>query len=307
MTEVLETIDLSKKYRRKYAANKINIHIDKGDIYGFIGNNGAGKTTLMKMICGLVIPDEGHIRLFDSADLNAGRKKTGSLIEAPSLFDKMSARDNLMYFSKMRGCAKKVDYDGLISLVGLGDTGKKKAGNFSLGMKQRLAIAIALIDEPEFIVLDEPINGLDPTGIREVRDLILKLNREKEITFLISSHILGELNKVATRYGIIRDGKLIEELSAKELEKRNAKYLRIDVSDAGKATEIIKEKFKVEEITCTGENTLCVYGSFMDDTDKIRKSSMASINRTLFEEGIEVSYLSVSGQDMESYFMERME
>ncbi len=295
--EVLTTKNLTKTYRGRNVVNHINMHVEKGDIYGFIGKNGAGKTTLMKMICGLTTPSEGAFTLFGSDNLSAGRKKIGCVIEQPALYPGMTARENLIYYSKMQGCEKTTDVENLLQTVGLPDTGRKKAKKFSLGMKQRLSIAIALLGDPEFLVLDEPINGLDPAGIKEIRELLLHLNQEKGVTILMSSHILGELGKLATKYGIINAGNLVEELSADELEKRSKHYLHIMTDQAEKAKQILAQNCHVEQCQILEDSSICIYDKF---------EQPAQINRILIENGVNVSYLAVEGQDMEMYFVEKM-
>lgn len=295
--EVLTTKNLTKTYRGRNVVNHINMHVEKGDIYGFIGKNGAGKTTLMKMICGLTTPSEGAFTLFGSDNLSAGRKKIGCVIEQPALYPGMTARENLIYYSKMQGCEKTTDVENLLQTVGLPDTGRKKAKKFSLGMKQRLSIAIALLGDPEFLVLDEPINGLDPAGIKEIRELLLHLNQEKGVTILMSSHILGELGKLATKYGIINAGNLVEEFSADELEKRSKHYLHIMTDQAEKAKQILAQNCHVEQCQILEDSSICIYDKF---------EQPAQINRILIENGVNVSYLAVEGQDMEMYFVEKM-
>lgn len=220
MDTVLKTTALTKVYNHKTVVNDLSMTIQKGDIYGFIGKNGAGKTTLIRMIAGLAAPTSGSISLFESDKLTAQRAKIGTVIESPALFPNMTARENLITQCKISNVKDLHTVDEVLKLVGLSDTGKKKTKNFSLGMRQRLAIAVALIGEPEFLILDEPTNGLDPEGIKEIRELILTLNHKKGITVLISSHILSELSKFATRYGIIHNGCLIEEFTEEELWKR---------------------------------------------------------------------------------------
>lgn len=295
--EVLTTRNLTKTYRGRNVVNGVNMHVEKGDIYGFIGRNGAGKTTLMKMVCGLIKVSDGEFELFESKDLGAGRKKIGCVIEQPALYPGMTARENLIYYSKMQGCEKTTDIDGLLQLVGLPDTGKKKAKKFSLGMKQRLSIAIALLGEPEFLVLDEPMNGLDPAGIREIRELLLDLHEKKQITILMSSHILGELGKIATKYGIINSGMLVEEFRAEELESRSKHYLRIAVDDTEKACQILARECKVQQYQVQDDQSVCIYD---------RAEASAEINQTLVQNGVMVSYLAVEGQDMEMYFVKKM-
>ncbi|MBR1740435.1 MAG: ATP-binding cassette domain-containing protein, partial [Lachnospiraceae bacterium] len=273
-----------------------DMHIDRGEIYGFIGQNGAGKTTLMKVICGLANKSSGSFRLFDSEDIRKGRENIGCVIEQPALFPKMTGMDNLLYYAKLKGCEKTTDFFGLLQLVGLADTGKMKAGRFSLGMKQRLSIAIAMLGEPEFLILDEPMNGLDPMGIHQFRELFLRL-RGQGITILISSHILGELEKIATKYGIINQGILVDEFSVKELQSKLTQYLRIHVNDVEKAVEVIGVHWPEFTIKQTPEGMLTLCGV---------SGQAAEINAALIREGIEVSHLAMEGQDMESYFLERM-
>ena len=244
MSYVLQTSNLTKKYKKQTALNNVNINIKKGDIYGLIGKNGAGKTTLMKIVCGLIHSTHGEIKLFESTDLNKHRKRIGCVIEQPVIYPLMTAREILTYYNKLLGISDYSNIDDLLELVGLENAGNKKTKNFSLGMKQRLSIAISLIGNPDFLILDEPINGLDPSGILEIRELLLKLNYERDITILISSHILGELTKVTTKYGIIKDGNLIDEFESKDLEIRCKRYISLKVDDTDKATYIIKNNIK---------------------------------------------------------------
>lgn len=241
MEYVLETKGLVKKYGAVTVVNGVDMHIRKGDIYGFIGKNGAGKTTLMKMVCGLTPATSGSFTLFENKNVDAARAKLGSLIENPALFPHLTVMQNLTYYAKLKNASTEKMND-LLKLVGLADSAKnKKTANLSLGMKQRLSIAIALLNDPEFLVLDEPINGLDPEGIVEMRKLMVKLNQERGITILISSHILGELEKMVTRYGIIRDGVLIKEFDAEELEKKTTGRIVIEPDDFEKACRVLEE------------------------------------------------------------------
>lgn len=230
---ILKTNHLTKRYGHRAVVENLSMTIHQGDIYGFIGKNGAGKTTLIRMVTGLAAPSDGSIQLFGSDSLLEGRSRIGTVIEAPAFYPGMTARENIIAFSRLQGLRDFSHVEELLELVGLDHTGKKKCRNFSLGMKQRLAIAIALIGDPKLLILDEPTNGLDPEGMKEVRDLILKLNQERGITVLVSSHILGELSKFATRYGIIHHGKLIEEFTEEDLWRRCARDGRqeIDLED----------------------------------------------------------------------------
>lgn len=230
MSVILRTNHLTKHYGHHTAVHDLSMTIHQGDIYGFIGKNGAGKTTLIRIIAGLAAPDDGQILLFGKPDLLKGRKRIGTVIESPALYPGMTARENMIAQCKLQN-ADLSQIEPILKLVGLHDTGKKKAKQFSLGMKQRLAIGLALIGNPEFLLLDEPTNGLDPEGIREIRELILKLNKDRKITVLISSHILGELSKLATRYGIIHEGRLLEEFTENELWERCGKDKDMDLEE----------------------------------------------------------------------------
>ena len=235
MDYILETRSLSKHYGRFKALDGMNMHVPKGAIYGLVGKNGAGKTTLIRLICGLQEPSSGSFTLYgtenrDKAIVRA-RRRMGAVVETPSLYPDMTAEDNLKMQYRVLGLPSFEGIDQLLQLVGLENTGKKKARNFSLGMKQRLGIAVALAGDPDFLVLDEPVNGLDPQGIIEIRELILKLNRERQISVLISSHILDELSRLATHYGFIDSGRMVKEISAEELDTVCRKCMRLVVSD----------------------------------------------------------------------------
>ena len=295
MSYVIETRNLSKKFPNKLAVNKVNIHVEKGDIYGLIGKNGAGKTTSMRMILGTLFPSEGEILLFGSEKLDVERKRIGSLIEAPGIYRGCSAFENMKRFSLLYGGTDE-DIKNILEFVGLGNVGKKKAGQFSLGMKQRLGIALALLGNPELLILDEPINGLDPAGIKEIRDLIVKLNQEKGVTFLISSHLLDELGKIATRYGIINNGELVDEISAYELQERCKTCLIIGVDDIEKAQELLK-KAKLLDSYQVSENKIMVYSHLEDPS---------LFNEVLVKGGVKVNQLTFSANAFEEYFIERL-
>ena len=294
MENVFTSAGLTKVFSKKAAVSNVSMNINKGDIYGFIGKNGAGKTTLMKMLVGLIAPTSGSIKLFSNDNLNAERKKIGAVIETPSFMPNLSAKENLKVQWMLVGNKDKSIIDETLKLVGLDDVGKKKAKKFSLGMKQRLGIAMALIGEPEFLVLDEPTNGLDPEGIIEIRTLIKKLNKERGITVLISSHILGELSKLATRYGIINDGKLIEEFTEQELRERCRANLTIKVDDVQKAASIIENTVGTKNYKVLNENSIELY-------DKIDNPGI--INSALAKNDIVVNSISYKEADLEEYFM----
>ena len=268
MEYVLTTQALSKHYGHFKALNNLTMKVPKGAIYGFIGKNGAGKTTLIRLICGLQAPTSGEYTLYGrkSGDghLHDSRRRMGAVVETPSIYLNMSAMDNLKHQYIILGKPSFEGIDELLNLVGLAHAGRKKAKNFSLGMRQRLGIAIALAGDPDFLVLDEPVNGLDPQGIIEIRELILKLNREHQMTFLISSHILDELSKLATHYGFIDKGHIVREISAENLESACRKCMHIEVSDIQALIRVLdKEKMDYAIISDTEAD---IYGH-VDITD----------------------------------------
>ena len=297
MKYVLETKELTKTYRKIPVVNKVNLHVCQGDIYGLIGKNGAGKTTLMKMVCGLTAPSFGEYELFESHDVNEERKRIGCMIEQPALYPDITARDNLIYYNKLMGIRNNSNIDEILELVGLVDAQKKKTKQFSLGMKQRLSIAIALLGYPDFLILDEPINGLDPIGIKEIRELILRLNKERNITIMISSHILGELSKVATRYGVLETGNLVQEFTNEELEQRCKSCIQIETVDTKKAVYVLEEIIHSKDYKVVDNKMILVY----DHLDEIR-----NINEQLVLHGAVVEKIDLAGQDLEMYFMELM-
>lgn len=245
MDYILKTNNLSKRYGKKnLVLDSVSMNVPKGSIYGFVGKNGAGKTTLMRVISGLNNPTNGGYSLYDvdykDSKVADVRKKIGAVVETPSIYLEMTAKDNLLLQYKLHGM-EPTGLDDLLKLVGLPNTGNKKAKNFSLGMRQRLSIAFSLVSDPDFLILDEPINGLDPEGIKEVRDLLIKLHSEHGITILISSHILDELSKLATHYGFIDKGHLIKEMSAEELERNCTKKIRLTVDNTKKAAPVFDE------------------------------------------------------------------
>lgn len=297
METVLSTNALTKTFSGHAAVNQVTMQVRKGDIYGFIGKNGAGKTTLMRMAAGLARPTRGSIALFGDTDLKKNLHRTGCAIESPSLYPSLTAIQNLEVYQKMLGIPKKSCVTEILQTVGLQDTGKKTAKHFSMGMRQRLAIAIALLGSPDFLILDEPINGLDPTGIKDIRDLLLKLNREQGITILVSSHILGELAKIATCYGIINNGYLVDQFSAEELETRCRRCLRIQVDDVRKASHIIETILGTVNYDVLPGNIIRLF-DYVDASDHV--------NAELIKNGVSVLSLLSAGQDLEGYFMELM-
>jgi len=295
MDIVLQTVGLTKKFGKHAAVNNVTMCIQKGEIYGFIGRNGAGKTTFMRTVLGLANPSAGSIRLFGENPSAETGKKIGALIEAPGLYGDRTAFENMKRFSILFGGTDEEIHD-ILNFVGLGEAGNKKVQSFSLGMKQRLGIAVALLGNPEFMILDEPVNGLDPAGMKEVRDLIVKLNTEKQMTFLISSHLLDELSKIATKYGIINNGYLIEEFTAEELNERCRHKLIITVDSPERAIELLTGTVPAEDIKQVGNNI--VLFSHIEES--------ADINRLLVQNDIRVSSLTTETDTLEKYFMGRI-
>lgn len=295
MEYILKTEELCKSYRGYKALDGLSMHVPKGSIYGFVGKNGAGKTTLIRLICGLQEPTSGDYsiygRKYSSKNIAKSRRKMGAVVETPSIYTDMTALDNIKQQYKVLGMP---NYDGaeeLLKLVGLENTGKKKAKNFSLGMKQRLGIAVALAGNPDFLVLDEPVNGLDPQGIIEIRELILKLNREKQITVLISSHILDELSRLATHYGFIDGGRIIKEVSAEELEKACRKCVRAEVSNVGALAKVLEEMQVEYKVISDSE------------ADIYAKINVTKLALALEKEGCEVVSMNERDESLESYYV----
>lgn len=299
MEYVLTTAALQKKYGSFTALNNVSMHIPKGSIYGFVGRNGAGKTTLIRLICGLQTPTAGEYRLFGKAntekDIVKSRKRMGAVVETPSIYLDMSAEDNLKEQYRILGLPSFDSIPGLLALVGLSDTGRKKAKNFSLGMRQRLGIAVALSGNPDFLVLDEPANGLDPQGIIEMRELILKLNREQGITVLISSHILDELSRLATHYGFIDKGTILREISAVDLETACRKCLCVTVSDVQTLCTVLDDKeIKYHVLS---DNQAEIYGSITVTELVESLSARGCVLSAIYEreEGLENYYMNLIG------------
>lgn len=295
MEYILSTNALCKSYKHFKALNGLSMHVPKGAIYGFVGKNGAGKTTLIRLICGLQEPTSGEYQLYgfhsSQKDIIKARRRMGAVVETPSIYLDLTAEENLKEQYRILGLPS---YDGipeLLKLVGLENTGKKKAKNFSLGMRQRLGIAIALAGDPDFLVLDEPINGLDPQGIIEIRELILKLNREHQITVLISSHILDELSRLATHYGFIDNGRIVKEISASRLEEACRKCARLEVTNM-KALSRVLDDMQIE------------YHILSDTTvDVFAKVNVTRLTLALASEDCEVLSLQERDESLESYFV----
>ena len=295
MEFVLTADSLTKKYRHFKALDHLSLHIPKGAIYGMVGRNGAGKTTLIRIICGLQDATEGAYTLFgkknSDRDLHQSRRRMGAVVETPSIYLAMTAEENLKEQYRILGMPSFEGIKELLELVGLEHTGKKKAKNFSLGMRQRLGIAIALCGEPDFLVLDEPINGLDPQGIIEMRELILKLNAERQITFLISSHILDELSRLATHYGFVDRGHMVKELSAKELEEACRKCVRVEVTDVKALARVLDER-KVDYNVISHTQA-----------DIFAQVKLSELVHALDQENCQVLSSSEQDESLESYFI----
>lgn len=296
MENILQVKSLTKMFGQNYAVDNVDMNIYRGDIYGFIGRNGAGKTTLIRILLGLCEKNSGEVELFGSTNLLEGRDKIGCIIENPAVFPKMTARENIIAQSKAVGVnLSETEIAEILKTVDLDTSMKKKTKDFSLGMKQRLSIALALVGNPEFLVLDEPINGLDPEGIRDIRNLILKLNREQNITVLISSHILGELHKLATRYGVIDKGRLIKEFSAKELDEKTEDGFEIKVKEND--IENVETFFNENntKYSLDRENSKFTISS-EEDSDEILKQ--------ITSRGVIPASYGTKNVDLEDYFME---
>lgn len=297
---VLKTYNITKKYGEQLAVDNVNMTIKKGDIYGFIGQNGAGKTTLIRLITGLIHKSGGEIELLganEENELNKARTMVGSLIESPSLYTNMTARENLEVSRLVRNIPGKKCIDEVLELVGLKDVEKKKVKNFSLGMRQRLGIANALMGNPKLLILDEPINGLDPMGIVEIRELLKKINKEKDMTILISSHILSELSELATTYGIISNGKLIEEITAKQLSEKCRQYIDLRVDDTARAVILLERELGINDYEVLEDSNIKVFSNL---------DNVGEINSLLSRSGIIVESISVKGENLEEYFMNKV-
>ena len=297
---VLKTYNITKKYGEQLAVDNVNMTIKKGDIYGFIGQNGAGKTTLIRLITGLIHKSGGEIELLganEENELNKARTMVGSLIESPSLYTNMTARENLEVSRLVRNIPGKKCIDEVLELVGLKDVEKKKVKNFSLGMRQRLGIANALMGNPKLLILDEPINGLDPMGIVEIRELLKKINKEKDMTILISSHILSELSELATTYGIISNGKLIEEITAKQLSEKCRQYIDLKVDDTARAVILLERELGISDYEVLEDSNIKVFSNL---------DNVGEVNSLLSRYGIIVESISVKGENLEEYFMNKV-
>lgn len=295
MEYVLETNALCKSYKNYHALNHLTMHIPKGAVYGFIGKNGAGKTTLIRLVCGLQQPTSGDYSLFgipaSSPEITKMRRRVRAIVETPSLYLGMTAAENLKQQYLLLGLPSFQGLKELLCLVGLENTGKKKVKSFSLGMRARLGIASALVGNPDLLILDEPINGLDPQGIIEIRELIMKLNQEQHITILISSHILDELSRLSTHYGFIDNGQLLKELTAQELEAACRKCIRVQVSNTAVLARVLDSMHLPYQILSS--DTANIYGQV----------SISELVLSLHQQHCDLLSLQEHDESLESYYL----
>lgn len=295
MDVVLEARNVTKQYPQQLALDNLNLTVHQGDIYGLVGRNGAGKTTLLKTLLQLIAPTAGTVTLFeepvDQAHI-AMLRRVGSIIETPSAFGELTALENMRYFCLAQGIVTPHAAEDSLQFVGLTGTGKKKVKNFSLGMKQKLGLALAILKKPDLLLLDEPINGLDPIAIADFRQLLLKLNREQNTTILISSHILDELFHLATRFGFIDQGRMVRELTKDEFVAETAQYIRIETSDMPALTRALTNA-QVAHFKVVAPKELHVFDE---------KRSISALNQALVSAGVPVTGISQEGQNLEDYF-----
>ena len=305
MEYVLKTNALKKQYRNYKALNGLNMNVPKGSIYGFVGKNGAGKTTLIRLLCGLQEPTDGEFSIYGinnrDKDIRKSRRRIGAVVETPSIYLDMTAEDNLKQQYRILELPSYDSINDLLRLVGLENTGKKKAKNFSLGMRQRLGIAVALSGNPDFLILDEPVNGLDPQGIIEIRELILDLNQKQRITVLISSHILDELARLATHFGFIDKGHIVKEISAAELEAACRKCIHLTVSDTSILSRVLDETGM--EFTIISNTEAEIFGEISVTELALKLSAQNCEIKSMGErdEGLENYYINLVGEGAGRY------
>lgn len=296
--EVIQTTGLSKRYKDNWAVDHLDLRVEQGDIYGFIGRNGAGKSTTLKLLCGLTRPTQGEALIFGKPIRDSvARRRVGALIEKPGLYPDLSGRENLLLYATLLGLDnQEQQVDEILEMVGLSPKEKKPVRNYSMGMKQRLGVGLSLLGGPDLLLLDEPINGLDPEGIREMRELLLRLNQERGLTMLISSHILGELSKIATRYGIIQQGQMVEQITAGELAQKCTDYLYLKAEQPQKAAALLERELHLKRWEMRPEGEIRIYGTVDTKT----------VGQVLAHVGIAVEEMGLHRQDLEGYFLERM-
>lgn len=291
---VIKLRDISKKRGQTEILNHLNMTVYQKDIYGFIGQNGAGKSTTMKIIMSLIKETQGQLELFDSLDNQINRSRIGAIIENPAFYPYMTAYENLKYYVQYKGIVEINSIEKVLKMVGLENVRKKKYKNYSLGMKQRLGLALALINNPDLLILDEPLNGLDPQGIVELREILSHLNKKYGITMLISSHILDELEMIATRYGFIHQGQMIEEITAEKLQEKLKKYISLDVENIGLASITLEQKLHTENFKVMDDHTIYLY-------DFVNESSLVA--KTLIQEGVILNKMNISNVSLENYYL----
>lgn len=297
LESVLEVSQLTKIYKKQRALDSFDLSVSRGEIVGIIGPNGAGKSTLLRSIVGLTPASEKNIQLFGSVDYEAlltNRHFVGALIEAPAFVDNLSAKKNMIHYALQRKVKNRARIDEVLALVGLDKTGNKKVKNFSLGMKQRLAIALTLLHDPDLLILDEPINGLDPAGIIHVRELLLKLNREKNMTILISSHILSELEHLATRFVFVNKGRKVADISSQELAHQASTYYQVQTTDNAKALDFLGQWLGQDKVAADGKELIAIYDL---------EVPLPEIAKRLVNEGFELLFLGSHKNDLESVFL----
>lgn len=298
MEYILKTTNLTKYYKNKKVVNGVNLNVKKGDIYGFLGQNGAGKTTTIRMIMGLIKPTQGEVSLFGQKILPGQYShygRIGSIIETAGFYPNLTAAENLEIHRRLMGVTNKSYLEEALELTGLTDVRNTKVRGFSLGMKQRLGISRALLHRPELLILDEPTNGLDPVGIKEVRKLILDLSVKRKITVFISSHILSEIQQIATVIGIIHNGALIEEIDFETLKKKNRTYIELRVNDDKKAAFLLEKSLGISDYRVIEQGTIRIYE---------RLNEASAVNRVLSDNGLEIGGISVMNDTLEDYFLQ---
>lgn len=295
---VIETESLTKKYNAQIAVDRLNLHVPKGKIYALLGRNGAGKTTTMKMLLNLIQPSSGSLFLFGENISDFSKKnyhRIGSIIEAPAFYENLTAKENLEILARLRGRHRKDTIDHALAVVNLDKKDKKLFREYSLGMKQRLGLAAAIMHEPELLILDEPMNGLDPIGIHETRNYLLQLCKEKGTTIFISSHVLNEIEQLADVIGVINNGKLLEETNIQELYRHSRRYAEFEVSDVNKAAMVLERQFHISDYAIIDNGILRLYD---------RLDSRPDINSSFVKEDIAVANVSIGTGKLEDYFTE---
>lgn len=295
---VIETKQLSKAYGSFMALNNVDIHVKRGEIYGLVGDNGAGKTTFLKLLAGHSFANGGEVQLFGKyrkKELEKARKKIGFMIEQPGFFPEMTVEQNLTYYSIQKGIPNRKKVEEMIQLTGITEKRNSKCSNLSLGQKQRLGLAIAMMGEPQLLILDEPINGLDPSGIIEFRNLLRRLNQEKNITILLSSHILPELQQIATTYGFLSKGVLLEEISTRELEEKCSNCIEIITSDVEKYAVLLEKNFPEDKIKVLPEGKIRIYKP---------KASTEEYSKLASGNGIYITAMQTIQTSLEDYYMD---